>query len=86
MITAAELAAAVRRVLRDELQVDVAALRPDAPLFTTGLLDSAGLVQLATAVEALAGIAIADRDVTPDHFDSLESIAAYLRRRGALAD
>jgi|GEM_PF-4932740 len=49
-------------------------------LVTRGLLDSAALVRLAAILETACGVTIPDRDLTVEHFDSLDAIAAYVAR------
>lgn len=80
-IDEARLTALVREFLRREVRVaddDVAA---DTALVSSGLIDSVGLVRLATLLEREFDVAIPDRDITPDHFDSIDRIRAYLSRK-----
>lgn len=70
----------IRAFLRDELALEQEIGR-DSPLVTTGLIDSPGLVHLATHLERMLGIAIPDRDITADHFDSISAILDYLQGR-----
>ncbi|TMA37494.1 MAG: acyl carrier protein [Deltaproteobacteria bacterium] len=71
-----DLESVIRRFLGSELGVDDAAL--DTPLVAAGLVDSVGLVRLATLVERQTGIRIPDRDITPEKFGSIERILAYV--------
>ncbi len=74
----------IRAFLRDELRLDVEHITHDAGLVTTGLIDSADLVRLATHVERHVGIAVPDGDITADHFDSIAKILDYVDgRRGS---
>jgi acyl carrier protein len=70
----------IRAFLRDQLALEQEIGR-DSLLVTTGLIDSPGLVHLATHLERMLGIAIPDRDITADHFDSISAILDYLRSR-----
>jgi acyl carrier protein len=72
----------IRAFLRDELRLDAEHITRDAGLVTTGLIDSADLVRLATHVERHVGIAVPDGDITADHFDSIAKILAYVEGRG----
>jgi acyl carrier protein len=72
----------VRAFLREDLGVDDVEVGPDTALVSTGLVDSAGLVRLVAMLETDTGIAIPDRDITAENFDTLARIAAYLRQRG----
>jgi acyl carrier protein len=79
-----ELENRIRLFLETELGVPDADLTRESALVSSGLLDSAGLVRLAALLEEAIGITIPDRDVNPNHFDTLAKIDAYLR--GRLAD
>src|SRR5262245_56122311 len=69
--------------LREQLALDVTNVTPDTSLVTTGLLDSIAVVRLAGFLERRCGLRIPDRDVTPEHFETLTRIRAYLARRAA---
>jgi acyl carrier protein len=73
-----DLQATIRAYLRDDLGLDEAALTPDAELITTGLVDSVALVRLVTFVEDQAGITVPNRDITVEHFGSLDRIQRYV--------
>ena len=75
------LAARLVDFLRRDLRVAEPAIGPETSLVTAGLVDSVGLVRLATFVERETGIRIPDRDVHAEHFDTLRRLEAYLRRR-----
>lgn len=47
-------------------------------LVTRGVLDSAALVRLAAVLEESCEVTIPDRDLVPEHFDSLAAIEAYV--------
>jgi len=50
-------------------------------LFESGLLDSFGLTDLVTKLEAEYGIRIPDGDLNPRKFESIEKIASYVDDR-----
>ena len=77
-MTERDLESRIRSFLRDEVGVDDLQLARDASLITSGLLDSAGLVRLAALLERDTGLIIPDRDLTPEHFDSIARIVAYV--------
>lgn len=56
-------------------------LADDASLLEEGVVDSTGVLELITFVEDAFQIAVADEDVTPDNFDSVNKIAAYVRSK-----
>ena len=76
-----DVEARVSAWLRDEIGIPESALGRDAPLVSSGLLDSASLVRLATHLERTFGLRIPDRDIDVDHFDTLAMIAGYVSRR-----
>lgn len=69
--------------LRDELDVDVAAIDGTTPLFSRGLIDSFALVSLMTFVESSAGLRIRPDEVTLDNFDSVDRILGFVEHRAA---
>lgn len=71
----------VRAFLRDDLRIDDREVSEASSLYRSGLLDSASMVQLAAFLETWAGIAIPDRDVKIENFDSLRAMRDYLRSR-----
>lgn len=48
-----------------------------------GIVDSIGVMELVTFVEENFGVQVADADVTPENFDSVKKMAAYIRRKTA---
>ncbi len=53
-------------------------LDDDASLLDTGIVDSTGVLEVILFVEETFEIEVADEDVTPDNFDSVNRIAAYV--------
>ena len=80
-LDARELETRVWGFLRDELGVNHLHLDPESSLIESGLVDSVGLVRLATFLERALGIRIPDRDIRAEHFDTLRRIESYLRTR-----
>jgi acyl carrier protein len=52
-------------------------------LYGTGVLDSTGMLELITFLEQTCHVKIADEDLVPENFDTLENIAGFLERAGA---
>jgi acyl carrier protein len=48
-----------------------------------GIVDSIGVMELVTFVEENFGVEVDDLDVTPENFDSVSRVAAYIRRKTA---
>jgi acyl carrier protein len=46
-----------------------------------GIVDSAGVMELVSFVEENFHVHVEDLDITPENFDSVRKIAAYIRRK-----
>jgi acyl carrier protein len=53
----------------------------DASLLENGVLDSFGVMEVIAFVEEGYDVNVEDREIVPDNFDSIESIAAYVTRK-----
>lgn len=53
----------------------------DASFLNEGIVDSMNMLQVVTFVEKQFHIRIADEDITPDNFDSVSRLAAYVRSK-----
>ena len=51
----------------------------DASFLENGIIDSMNVMELIMFVEETFGVEVADEDIVPDNFDSVASIAAYVR-------
>ena len=71
----------LRAFLRDRHAVD--GLAADAPIFSTGLLDSFALVDVMAFLESEGGFRIAPSDVHLDHLDTIARMLAFARSQGA---
>lgn len=47
-------------------------------LLEGGLLDSQGMLEVVIFIEQQFGVVVADEDLTPDNFKSIETIAAFI--------
>ena len=56
-------------------------ISPDDDLFSTGVIDSAGLLESVVFLEQHFGVTIPDEDLIPEHFSSLSAVGRYLQRR-----
>ena len=57
------------------------AVGPGDSLFESEVLDSLSMVELVAALEGEFGIAFTDDELTPEHFDSADAIAALIRTK-----
>jgi len=46
-----------------------------------GIIDSTGVVELVAFIEEQYKISVEDSEITPQNFDSISSLADYLRRK-----
>ena len=53
----------------------------NTPLLREGIIDSLGVVELVEFVQSTFGIKVEQQEVRPDNFDSVEKLAAYVRRK-----
>jgi acyl carrier protein len=51
-------------------------------LLENGLIDSLGMLELVKTLENRFQIRVADDELSPENFDSIEALTAYLRRKG----
>jgi acyl carrier protein len=51
----------------------------DASFLAAGILDSIAVLGLVSWIESTFGFAAAVRDITPENFDSINRLAAYIR-------
>ena len=61
---------------------DASAMLPDdASLLERGVRDSTGGLDLVLFAEETFGISVADEDVVPENFDSVQSLTAYVESK-----
>ena len=53
----------------------------DASFLEEGIVDSMGIMELVMFVEESFGVTVDDEDLTPDNFDSVARLAAYIRHK-----
>jgi acyl carrier protein len=61
-------------------------LKDDDPLLESGVVDSLGVLDLVSFIESRFVVAVDDEELTPEHFNSISRIAAYVEsKRGERA-
>jgi acyl carrier protein len=75
-----ELEEHILSFLRQELGIREAIER-NTELVSTGLVDSAGLVRLATHLERTLDLSVPDHEINADNFDSVAVILEYVERK-----
>ncbi len=53
----------------------------DASFLENGIIDSMNVMELVLLLEERFGIAVADQEIIPDHFDSVSRLAAFVRHK-----
>jgi acyl carrier protein len=61
--------------------VEEANLTDQASFLETGIIDSTGILELVTFIEAEYDITIQDDEMLPQNLDSLENISAFVIRK-----
>jgi len=56
-------------------------IEPDESLVQRGVVDSTGVLELVEFLQKRYGISVADDEITTDNLDTLNAIAAFLRRK-----
>jgi acyl carrier protein len=86
--TRADVQAAIKQKiikLADGLGADASDLQPDEVIPATGLIDSAGLLELIAWFESAYLFTIPPAELTIDNLGTLKGMADYLFRRKGLA-
>ncbi|MGA9533144.1 MAG: acyl carrier protein [Anaerolineales bacterium] len=78
----------VQTALLDFIQSELAIgrsqpIKPEDDLFTSGILDSLGVLQLVLFIEEQFGVKVPDQDVVFENFQSVAAIERYLADKKA---
>lgn len=74
----------VRQFIQTNFLVqDPASLREDTSLLAESIVDSTGMLEVIVFLEADFGLQVPDTDVTPENFETIGRIAAYIERKVA---
>ncbi len=60
---------------------DEARLRDDVSFLEEGIVDSTGVLELVMFVEETFGIEVADEEILPENFDSVERLTRYVEAK-----
>lgn len=69
----------VRRFIRDSFLVDD--FRDDESFLAGGIIDSLGMMQLVAFLEAEFRVSVADLDIVPENFDSVDRVARFVAHK-----
>jgi acyl carrier protein len=73
--------AVVKHFIRENLPLAGGKLADDVSLLGRGILDSVGILELVAAIEDAFHIQVADAEVRPDNFDTLDAIESFVARK-----
>jgi acyl carrier protein len=62
---------------------DAGDLGSDASLLGRGIVDSTGILEVVAFLESEFGVNVADEEMLPSNLDSIDNIAAFIRRKTA---
>lgn len=68
-------------VLETFLDGDEAALQNDSSLERSHVVDSAGMLEIILFIEETFGFEVDNDDATPDNFDTIDAMTAYVERK-----
>lgn len=71
----------IKRITPHVKEITFKSVQADEALYTSGLIDSMGTVDLAVLLEEEFDIKIDTRDIIEDNFDSVDKLAAYIGKR-----
>ncbi len=57
------------------------ALKADDSLLEKGVIDSMAMIELTVFIGEAFGVEVADEDLMPENFDSLNAISGYIRKK-----
>lgn len=55
----------------------------EASFLEEGIVDSVGIMELVAFIEENMSVKVEDQEITPNNFDSITQLAAYIRRKTA---
>ncbi|MFL5896882.1 MAG: acyl carrier protein [Solirubrobacterales bacterium] len=78
-----DFATAIEKFLSTELAgaPELVEVQRDTDLLAADLIDSLGIMELVKFLEARFGIAVADEDLVPENFRSIDAITAFVARK-----
>jgi len=77
---------AIRKRLREFVaknfyMADASSFDDTSSFLDRGIIDSTGVLELVSFVEGEYGLSVADEDIVPANFDSIDALAAFVARK-----
>ncbi len=69
----------VRKFIQDSVLVDEFA--DNESFLASGIIDSLGVMQLVNFIESEFAVRVADPELVPENFDSVEKVSAFVERK-----
>lgn len=79
-----DISARVKEFVTANFYVEPASLADDASLLEQGIVDSTGVLEVVSFLEAEFGIEVGDEELLPENLDTIGRISAYVARKKAL--
>lgn len=73
----------LRTFLAEELNASQDALGDDMPLISSHVIDSLGLLQIVSYIEAEFEVEVSDDELVPDNFETIATIAKLVETKRA---
>jgi acyl carrier protein len=73
----------LKKILLTEIAVDLGkkSLDPDEDLLEQGIIDSLGIMKLLLFMEETYGIAVADEEVVPENFQTVNMMVRFIEQK-----
>jgi acyl carrier protein len=68
-------------IVKNFYVADVSALSDQASLLDQGIIDSTGVLEVIAFLERNFGVRVEDSEMLPENLDSVERIAAFVKRK-----
>jgi acyl carrier protein len=79
-----DLRTRIRKFVIDTFRYgDASGFRDDLQLLDAGIIDSTGILEVITFVEGELGLRVADREVVPEHFGSVDLLVRFVESKRA---
>ncbi|MFQ5706815.1 MAG: acyl carrier protein [bacterium] len=74
----------IEKYLLTELVMDSnkKSLDPDEDLLNQGIIDSMGVLQLVAFIEEKFAVEVADEDIVPENFRSINCLVSFVQKKG----
>ena len=76
----------VRAFIQNDLKRDVKGVSDSESLLEAGVVDSLAVLSLIQFIEKQYGMTVAEDEMMPENFDTIEAIAAFVERRRSSGD